>query len=244
MKQVFIAEAIKLQWVVIIGLILADTLLNSALGLIQMNDLRDFFEPGWLSFYIYAVNFHSMFFYPLYVGIIASLICLYEHRNGGWKQLLVLPIPRSQLYLGKFLLLISILAVTQLVFVGGFLLVGWAKNVPGTIPWTTILKSAVGGWIGILPLAALQLWLSFRIKSFGASLGIIIACLVPNIVLTGLHSWIGAWFPFTLAYYIMMPQDSPFAPEVGSISLYLIVLFTFIIYLIGGQRFFVRRDWI
>lgn len=68
------------------------------------------------------------------------------------------------------------------------------------------------------PLAALQLMLSIKIRNFGASLGMSICCVVPNIVITGFHSSIGAWFPFTIPYYIMMPQTATYAPRVEPYS--------------------------
>lgn len=244
MKRILWAESMKMQWSVVFVLIVADVWINSALGLMQMNDLRHFFQPNWSTLYMYAVNFHSMFFYPLYCGILASLICLYEHRNGAWKILLTLPISRRSFYMAKFLLLIGILALVQVVFLLGYLISGTIAKVEGTIDWPTLLYSIIGGWIGILPLAALQIWLSVKIKSFAAAQMFNVCCVVPNIVITGFHSAIGAWFPFSPPYYIMMPQTATFAPAVEPYSLFTIVLFTFIAYLLLGRRSFVRRDWI
>ncbi|MFB6366675.1 ABC transporter permease [Paenibacillus elgii] len=244
MKRILLAESIKMQWSIVCVLIIADVWINSVLGIMSLNDLQEFFKPDWSTLYMHAVNFHSMFFYPLYCGILASLICLYEHRDGGWKFLLTLPLSRKNLYFAKFLLLIGILALIQFIFLLGYLISGIVAGVPGTIAWPSVLYSVFGGWIGILPLAALQMWISTKIKSFGVAQILNVCCVVPNIVVTGLHSTIGAWFPFSPAYYIMMPQTATFAPRVEPYSLFTIVLVTFLVYLLLGKRSFVRRDWI
>ncbi|MDY8023247.1 ABC transporter permease [Paenibacillus polymyxa] len=244
MGSILRVETIKLQWIMVWFLIILDAVINSLMGVLELNDLKQFFSPSWLTLYTYSAQFHSMFFYPLYCGIIASLLCAYEHRDGGWKILLSSPHPRQQIYYAKYILLILILGLDQLIFIVGYFVSGNIAGAPGEIPWSVVLSTGLGGWLGIFPLAALQLMLSIKIRNFGASLGMSICCVVPNIVITGFHSSIGAWFPFTIPYYIMMPQTASYAPRVEFYSLGLIVLFTFLAYLFGGRKMFVNRDWL
>lgn len=244
MRMLLRAEGMKLQWRVIFLLIVLDTLINSAMGAMQLQSLRDFFPPSWTTLYIHSVNLHSMFFYPLYSGIVASLLCLYEHKDGGWKITMSLPVPRYKVFYVKYILLVGILALVQIVFLLGYLGTGYLVQVPERIPWETLLYSVIGGWIGVLPFAALQLMVSIRVRNFGASLAMSVGYVVPNIVLTGFHSAIGAWLPFTIPYYVMMPQSALYAPRVEPYSLWFIVLFTGMVYLLMGQRFVEKRDWL
>lgn len=244
MRMLIRAEGIKLQWSVVTVLIVLDTLINSAMGAMQLESLKEFFPPSWLTLYIHSVNLHSMFFYPLYSAIIASLLCLYEHRDGGWKIVMSMPVPRNRLFYAKYLMLIGILGLVQVVFLLGYVVTGYLVEAPGEIPWETLLYSIIGGWIGILPLAALQLIVSIRVRNFGASLAMSLGYVVPNIVLTGFHSAIGAWLPFTIPYYVMMPQAAIYAPRVDPYSLWFIVLLTGIVYVLIGQRFVEKRDWL
>ncbi|MBT2760123.1 ABC transporter permease [Paenibacillus sp. ISL-20] len=244
MRMLLRAEGMKLQWRIIFLLIVLDTLINSAMGAMQLQSLRDFFPPSWSTLYIHSVNLHSMFFYPLYSGIVASLLCLYEHKDGGWKITMSLPVPRYKVFYVKFILLVGILALVQIVFLLGYLGTGYLVKAPERIPWESLLYSVIGGWIGVLPLAALQLMVSIRVRNFGASLAMSIGYVVPNIVLTGFHSAIGAWLPFTIPYYVMMPQSALYAPRVEPYSLWLIVLFTGMVYLLIGQKFVEKRDWL
>lgn len=244
MRMLLRAEGMKLQWRIIFLLIVLDTLINSAMGAMQLQSLRDFFSPSWSTLYIHSVNLHSMFFYPLYSGIVASLLCLYEHKDGGWKITMSLPVPRYKIFYAKYIWLVGILALVQIVFLLGYLGTGYLVKAPERIPWETLLYSVIGGWIGVLPLAALQLMVSIRVRNFGASLAMSIGYVVPNIVLTGFHSAIGAWLPFTIPYYVMMPQAAIYAPRVEPYSLWSIVLFTGMVYLLIGQRFVEKRDWL
>lgn len=244
MVSILRAESIKLQWTLMWVLIILDALISTMLGMLQLNDLKHFFSPSWSTLYMYTANFHSMFFYPLYCGIIASFLCLYEHRDGGWKILLSSPHPRQQIYYAKFIMLIFILGLEQCAYILGYFFGGKMAGVSGEIPWFVVFSTGLGGWLGIFPLAALQLIISILIRNFGASLGISICCVVPNIVMTGFHSSIGAWFPFTVPFYTMMPQTSVFAPRVEPYSLGLIVIITFLAYLYGGRKMFVNRDWL
>ncbi|GIO98264.1 hypothetical protein J14TS5_33500 [Paenibacillus lautus] len=244
MRMLLRAEGMKLQWRIIFLLIVLDTLINSAMGAMQLQSLRDFFPPSWSTLYIHSVNLHSMFFYPLYSGIVASLLCLYEHKDGGWKITMSLPVPRYKVFYAKYIWLVGILMLVQIVFLLGYLGTGYLVKAPQRIPWETLLYSVIGGWIGVLPLAALQLMVSIRVRNFGASLAMSIGYVVPNIVLTGFHSVIGAWLPFTIPYYVMMPQAAIYAPRVEPYSLWSIVLFTGMVYLLIGQRFVEKRDWL
>lgn len=244
MRMLLRAEGMKLQWSIIFLLIVLDTLINSAMGAMQLQSLRDFFPPSWSTLYIHSVNLHSMFFYPLYSGIVASLLCLYEHKDGGWKITMSLPVHRYKVFYAKYIWLVGILTLVQIVFLLGYLGTGYLVQAPERIPWETLLYSVIGGWIGVLPLAALQLMVSIRVRNFGASLAMSIGYVVPNIVLTGFHSAIGAWLPFTIPYYVMMPQAAIYAPRVEPYSLWSIVLFTGMVYLLIGQRFVEKRDWL
>lgn len=173
------------------------------------------FVPGHQQF---VFNLHSMFFFPLFSAVLAALLCGYEHRSGGCCSRCLIHAPgytppRPLYWLCCWLWF-------QLAFVGAAAAAGILAGVEGSLNGRMALGSALRGWIAILPLAAIQLWFSSRWSSFGAAFGINAACILPNIVVSGLHSLIGMWFPFVLPFYAMMPQGTPFAPRVDGLSLY------------------------
>lgn len=242
MLQLYKLEFAKVQWSVIFLLIALDTVINSGLGAMYMESFKEIFSPSWYQLYNQSQSFHTLFFYPLYAGIFASLICYYEHKNNVWKQLLSLPISKSHLYLAKFGMLMTLMALVQIAFFFAYIITGWIIQPPGRIAWGQLTSYAFLGWLSIFPLCALQLWISQKVKGFGKSLVLNISLVLPNLIVTGMVYYIAAWFPFSLPFFAMSPKAGvvhPFDP----ISFWFIVAFTTLLYLVLGWRIFIRREW-
>jgi hypothetical protein len=68
-------------------------------------------------------------------GILASLCCRNEHLSGGRKQLLALPVKRSNVYIAKFHYVLLFLALSQILVLIGILLNGFMIfHIQATIP--------------------------------------------------------------------------------------------------------------
>lgn len=243
MLRLYQLEFVKVQWSVVFLLIALDALINSGLGAMYMESFQEIFPPSWLELYRQSQTFHSLFFYPLYTGIFASLICYYEHKNNVWKQLLSSPISKTYLYLAKFLMLITLMSGVQIAFFATYLITGWILQPPGEIPWSQLLMYGVLGWISIFPLAALQLWISQKVTGFGKSLALNASLVLPNLLVSGMVSYLAAWFPFAPPFFAMDPQDSPIPSRFHPVPFWTIVTFTFFFYLILGWRSFIKREW-
>lgn len=243
MMRLFLAECRKVRWPLIALLIFMDITASFVLAGKSVKAYTDYFLPDWNTLYFQAVMFHGLFFLPLQAGIFAAFICFYEHKNGAWKQLLTRPFPRWKIFISKFLMLMVLLAVVQILFLAAYLLTGVLMHVEGEIPWNKILTGIIGGWLACCPLAMLQTGLAIGFKSFGMALLLNVSMVIPNIVITGLPSFLGAWEPFAAPYYAMFPQGISMSPRMEPISFIVILIVTFVIYFIAGLRSFVRRDW-
>ncbi|CAH0122394.1 MULTISPECIES: ABC transporter permease [unclassified Paenibacillus] len=242
MRRLLTAEFVKIQWWLMIALIFISLLADVLLATSNWGMLSAVYEPNWPHYLMYIINLHTMFFLPLFSGTAAGLICLYEHRSGGWKQLLATPYSRSRIYLAKFAVLLCMLAIMQLFFIAAEVGSGMIAGVEGQIDWLFVLSSAVLGWIGMFPLAAIQLWFSTKYKNFGIAFSINVACVLLNVIFSGLHSLLGMWFPFILPFYTMMPQDTPFSPRVHEWSLYAMIGIGFVFYFFMGQYMFRQKS--
>ncbi|MFJ7932661.1 ABC transporter permease [Peribacillus sp. NPDC096448] len=234
------SEKIKIQWYFFFLLIICETLINSFISFIALG--QDF-SSNWNNYYTYAANFHSMFFFPLLAGLFTTLLYRYEHNNNSWKNILTATIPKHYIYLSKMIWVLLFLVITQLFFFLSYFAVGQILGVEGSLPLFLIFKSLVGGIIAIIPLLALQAWISIYIRNFGASLVIVLGLIIPNVLLTGMHSNLGSWFPPTLPFYTMMPKGTQFSPRVDLLSLYVIVAITSFIYILGGSLSFRKKEW-
>lgn len=241
LKNFIRAEKIKIPWLLIILLLVGGGIINSAVAVITLTTTYQ--SITWMDFYTYSVNFHAMFFFPLMTGIIVSLLCRYEHIGGNWKLILTRPYARKRLYITKIIWISLILFLYQCIFLICFYITGELMNTSGIFPTQLLFKCLILGMVSIVPLIALQLGITIHIKNFATSLVFIIGMVVPNIVITGMHSIIGSWFPSALPFYLMMPGDSPFSPRADLYNVYPILIITLFIYSFWGYRYFVKKEW-
>jgi len=199
----------------------------------------------WQLSYQFAVMQYAWLFYPLLAGVFAALLCRTEHIGGGWKQLFALPVRRGSVYLAKYLVLAALLAATSIVFGLGFVATGLAKGLPGVVPWAAVIRSILAGWVAVLPLAALQLWVSSRWKSFGAALALNVCCTLPAIF-AAQSSEYGPWYPWAQPLLAMLPDRAEISAA-GPLSIapetfWLVIVGGFFVALAGGLLTTVRSD--
>ncbi|KAF0207163.1 MAG: ABC transporter permease [Actinomycetota bacterium] len=243
MLKVLRVELMKLQWWLVGLLIVAGP------GVSVLLDARPDQETGvdaWQIAWGQVTVQYAWLFYPLLAGVLAALLCRPEHMGGGWKQLLALPVSRSNVYLAKYVVLAGVLAATNLAFGGIFVLTGLATGLGEGIPFSTIGLSLLAGLVAVLPLAAVQLWVSSRWKSFGASLALNVCFTLPAIF-AAQSSEYGPWYPWAQPVLAM----SPFAGGLGGdsvlnvspMTLWVVIVGGFVVAMIGGLVTFVRADF-
>lgn len=185
---------------------------------------------------------HAMLFLPVLAGIFAALICRSEHADGGWKQLLSLPVRRSTVYWGKFTMIMVLLAAVQLLFLAAVLGVGWFRDAVGAVPWQLLFSSLFGGWFACLPLAALQLTVSQGWSSFGAPLALNVSLTLPNILIANSAKY-GPYYPWLQPLLAMSPfgEDKFGAFNLPLESLMLVVSGSLLLFLSTGLILFWRK---
>ncbi|MGE7624701.1 ABC transporter permease [Viridibacillus sp. NPDC096237] len=149
MIRLFQIELLKLRKSFIWWLTLVSPLLAAITGILSSIEHNEF---SWLILMAYMFVAHSLLFLPLLTGVFAAFICRFEHIGDGWKQLLALPVGKSQVYIIKFMIVALLLAVTQGLFLSVLLVVGFMQGLTEPIPWNSLLLSIIGGWVACLPL--------------------------------------------------------------------------------------------
>ncbi|HEY5548385.1 MAG TPA: ABC transporter permease [Coriobacteriia bacterium] len=238
MLKVLRAELIKLPWLLVGGIALAGPAFSVLLGGTDTGE-------GWASSFGNVAVAYSWLFYPLLAGVFAALICRVEHATGGWKLTLTLPVRRTHVYLAKYIVLAGVLALTNLVFGAAFLVAGTVAGIQGAVPYSTIGMALLSGWVAVLPLAALQLWVSSRWKSFGAALALNVCLTLPSIFAAQSRT-IGPWYPWAQPMLAMSSSvarragDSVF--NVSPTTLWVVVAGGLIVAIAGGLFTFTRAD--
>lgn len=186
---------------------------------------------------------HAMLFLPMLTGVFSAFVCRYEHAGGGWKQVLSMPVSRNAVYGAKFLIVMGLLALTQLLLLAGLLAIGWAKGYQTPIPWEGILRSVLGGWVACMPLAALQLVVSAAWQSFAAPLALNAVFTLPNMLVANSEKY-GPFYPWAQPLLMMTPfsERSFGAFNVTPETLFIVVLGSFAVFFACGLIYFQKRE--
>ncbi|WP_159883592.1 ABC transporter permease [Paenibacillus puerhi] len=234
------SEWLKLRRTVIWMLAAVSPLLAASIGFFEGERAQD--SSAWLILLSEMSVLHAMLFLPLLTGVYAALVCRYEHIGGGWKQMLALPVTRSQVFLVKLGFVVLLLVITQLLFLGSLLLVGMALGLASPIPWIVLLRSLLGGLLACLPLAAMQLGISMAWSSFAAPLAVNAIFTLPNMLITNSADY-GPYYAWAQPMLAMMP-GSPTAFgafNVSAATLFGIILGGFALFLLSSMVYFSKK---
>lgn len=182
-------------------------------------------DNAWLEAWTQITLFYGIFFLPISSGILAALVCRTEHLNGGWKLQLTLPISKTRMFISKLVVVVSLTLLLQLSLVFFFLIGGKMIEIQHIIPWSFIFTAVFFSWLCTFTLSTIQLWLSYKIKSFGIPLSINIV--LSLLVFAAYTDKIGIFYPWAQpSFAIAAPEESAIESFPMFISA---VLITFII---------------
>lgn len=200
----------------------------------------------WENLMLQSIILHALFMLPVVSGLLPAFICRYEHTGGGWKQLLSLPVGRAQVYFTKFIIIMTLLALCQLLAMLAVLSAGFIHGIDQPIPWALILRSFIGGLLACLPLVALQLGVSLSWSSFAAPLAINVAFTIPNLLIVN-SAKVGPFYPWAQPLLAMMPKVGNETYTFGAFnlpmqSLMVTILGSFLLFLTLGLLHFCKKE--
>ncbi|MBT2689667.1 ABC transporter permease [Bacillus sp. ISL-47] len=195
----------------------------------------------WYMLLIYMNLPYAVLFLPLMTGVLASLVCRYEHQAGGWKQLLALPVTRGKVFAAKYLLVLLLVMMIQLLYLAAIYSAGMFKGVADPFPIEIIWKSILGGWVATFPLVALQLWMSVWFKSFAAPFAVNVIFTLPAILAMNSEK-AGPYYPWAQPFAMMYPaantDDLFFIPWEQLLT---VIGGFFLLFYLGGYLYFQRK---
>ncbi|MGE7690919.1 ABC transporter permease [Lysinibacillus sp. NPDC097214] len=243
MWSILSAEWFKLRKSKMVPIILAGPIIGLFIGLtsnLESNTQDLDVNPWYIS--LFSMNLtYALLFLPLIAGVLASLICRYEHQSGGWKQLLALPVTRGRVFVAKYVLIILLMLAMQLLYLCSIFAVGMIKGYTDPFPMEIVWKSIIGGWVATLPLVALQLWMSIMFKSFAAPFAVNVVFTLPSILAINSKT-IGPYYPwaqpFSMMYVGGNTDDVFFVPWDQLLT---VVGGGFLLFFLGGYLYFQRK---
>ncbi|MBU9721676.1 MULTISPECIES: ABC transporter permease [Bacillaceae] len=232
------AEWLKIKGSNSLPLIFVSPLLAALAGYFSM---FDFGTNQWIDPYFAMVMIHAVLFLPLLAGIFTASVCRYEHDQGGWKQIMSMPVRREAIYLTKFITVLLIIAATQLLFFVGLLGVGSIHGFTDPFPWSLILTRVFMGWLACIPLVTLQLWFSTAWASFAAPVALNVIFTLPNIMVANSEKF-GPWYPWAQPFLGMIlggEGDIFYSTE----TLIIVIVGGSILLLCGGLLYIRNKSW-
>jgi lantibiotic transport system permease protein len=235
------SEWFKLRKSKIAAIVLAGPVLGLIIGISAEIVPEDIEINQWYITMISMNLSYGLLFLPLITGVLAGLICRYEHQAGGWKQLLALPVTRGKVFLAKYSLLMIIVLVIQLCYLCAIYAVGLINQFSDPFPLEIVYKSILGGWVATFPLVALQLWMSIMWKSFAAPFAVNVIFTLPTILVVNSERF-GPYYPWAQPFSMMFVEGE----NQGLFSFPLehvltVVGGSFVIFFLAGYLYFQRK---
>lgn len=187
----------------------------------------------WLQLWIQTGLFYGYFFFPILIAICASYLWRLEHTNHNWNSLMTTPVPRSTIFTAKLVVLAKSIFTAQVllmifVITVGKLIYHFSQPIPVNMLWWLFM-----GWFAALGVAAVQLYLSMRIRSFAVPVGLAVCLCIAGLAcyITGL----GSMFPYSQLILGLSSQDETL-PIDSLTTLIPMVIFYIILFIILASR--------
>lgn len=158
--------------------------------------------------------------------ILTSMIANIEHQTNAWKQLLALPISKTQVFTGKVLLSIVLLLISCLLLAGGTIVLGIALKFGTNIPILYLLKMCFFPFLAAMPFIILQIWLAITLKNQAIPLTVGILGAILSMSAINFPDWVPWKWPLLINDWDK-PIYSVLAGFLMGILLYFISLLDF-----------------
>ena len=157
-----------------------------------------------------SISLWTMLMLPLFITLETSLLAGLEHTDRNWKYLMTMPVPRWTVYVSKFIVTLTLVAIAHVVLfagtmVSGLLLRQFAPDLKivalpmGVVAWPLLKITAAA-----LMAVAIQHWVSLRWPSFIAAMGFGMCAMVIGFMAVNSPEY-GPWFPWSLTLHTLRP---------------------------------------
>ena len=125
-------------------------------------------------------------FLPLIIILLITLVINLEYKSNTWKHIFVMPVSKSKIFIGKYLLLLTLLILFYCLMFACYLLggcilslwkpeFGFLKYNPSYLyggVQTSVYTYIIRSFISVLAILAIHFWLSFRLKNLFLNIAI------------------------------------------------------------------------
>lgn len=195
----------------------------------------------WEILYEQCIIMYPTLLLPLVITILIALMARIEHSQNGWKQLLALPVSRTQVYSAKLIMACIVVLINLSVLSISTLVGGMVIGVEGEPPYALLISRGVLAFIAVLPVVAIQFVLSFRFSHVGIPLALGTGLAVPTIFVANSERF---WMYDPWTYPVMVYFGPAMEEFKKGMLLYGGALVIFSVIILLGLQEFKRRDMV
>lgn len=193
-KKCIKAELLKLRhshiWLILIILPIVSILIGGANFYFNQGILQN----EWYSLWTQVSLFYGEFFLPILISILCAYVCRLEHMNKNWNTVMTAPVSISSIFISKLLIVGFLTFLVQTFFISFYLLSGKLFGFSSPLP-KELFGWMFRGWLASISIGSIQLWISIRIRSFAAPIGI---CVCATFIGLGIYVMkFGMFFPYS-----------------------------------------------
>lgn len=175
----------------------------------------------WMKLFNQNWQYMAILLLPMGIALATSLLNQIEYRNNTWKQLMVMPVSSSSIFLSKYITLLYILVQYFVLFTIGIYLTGLIPALIYTdviypkehFPIDEYIKKSVEYFIDCLPIIAIQYLLSFHIRNYIVSIGVGFILLIGSLIAMNWES--GYLLPYSYAALDFIKADNNISSDVN-----------------------------
>jgi hypothetical protein len=231
------AETLKLKGTLALWAAVLAPLVMALLQTMYIVRSRHLHQPLWPRLEQSTLGW-AILLLPLTAALLAALLTGVEHRENNWKLLFALPVSRYAVYWAKVAAAGLLLALSHAVLWAGLLSAGILlhlalPSVPCSAPPWTALAGRLGAmWAASGLLISIQMWVSFRAKSFTVPMGLAIAAVVVSVM--GARDWSMVAWPWMFPANVTAVERRTAALVAGALGGLIVAML--------GARDVARRD--
>ncbi|MBU3174378.1 ABC transporter permease [Clostridium estertheticum] len=163
-------ELLKLKRQKVIPISIIITFIPILLGLFSFKTnyavFKDVNTSDWLKAWSQVGTFYAPIMLPIIASVYCAIIFRVEYANGNLKIILSTPVSRKSIYKSKVIISALMVLFLQAVFGISYFIFGKLFGITGSFPISKMLELLILGWVGILPLIAIQIHLSLKYEDF------------------------------------------------------------------------------
>ncbi|MBZ6003779.1 ABC transporter permease [Leuconostoc gelidum subsp. aenigmaticum] len=150
----------------------------------------------WLALWGESNLFAAQIFIPMFLGIIVANNIKNELDNNNLLRIIVSPIKVPQFIMSKWLYIVLLNLMNQIISFLFFIIMGYLLHLPGSVNISKFLVWSIMGWLGSLGIIAIQIWIALQVENFTSNLLVNFGAIIFGLMMSIINDTLGSFYPY------------------------------------------------